>query len=86
MSISIKDILEIVSETREALIIDYQNSKDKDSDYEPSQKELMKHIVDLFREGTHLELLEEIGVLENLDENIYAALLLVSAVEIDSGR
>jgi hypothetical protein len=83
MSISIKDILETISETRDALISDYINANDKDNDYEPSTKELLKHIVFLHKENTQKDLLDEIGALDSCDEDLYAALLLVAAASME---
>ena len=84
MSISIKDILETISETREALISDYIEANSLEETYHPTSKELLKHIVFLYKENIHLDLLGEINALDDCSEEYYAALLLVSAAKLDS--
>jgi len=71
-------MLELITETREFLIEDYEFvHKKKD----PSSKDLLKHVKDSFKEGDLDEMLEEILLeydFNNIDED-FKLLLLTSA-------
>lgn len=82
MSVSIKDILETISETRSFLINDYKDANDKKENYIPTAKELLKHILVIYKAGTQLDILN--GILDDKNDiDFYAALLLVAAAKID---
>jgi len=75
---TIGETIELISETREFLIEDYEYVNDKKA---PSSKELLRHVKDSFKEGNLDELLEKILVeydFNNIDED-YKLLLLTSA-------
>jgi hypothetical protein len=75
---TISETLELISETRDFLIEDYEFVYKKQN---PSSKELLKHVKDSFKEGDLDELLEEILLeydFNNVEED-YKILLLISA-------
>jgi hypothetical protein len=75
---TVGETLELIKETREFLIEDYEYIHKKK---QPTSKELLIHVKESFKEGNLDELLEEILIeydFNNIEED-YKILLLVSA-------
>lgn len=80
---NIHETLELITNTRELLIEDYNSCYKKS----PSNKELLLHVKNIIKEGNIECFLEDIildGEIEDVD-NFYKKLLLVSAAVKDSG-
>ena len=75
---TVGETLELIKETKEFLIEDYEYVHKKK---EPTNKDLLTHVRESFKEGNLDELLEEILIehdFNNIDDD-YKILLLVSA-------
>jgi len=75
---NVGDTIELITETREFLINDYEFVSNKEN---PTSKDLLKHVRESFKDGDLDEMLEEVLLeydFSNADED-YKILLLVSA-------
>lgn len=75
---TVGETLELIAQTREFLVEDFEEVRNQSN---PTNKELLKHIKECYKEGDLDEMLEEVLLEYDFDnaEEDYKILLLVSA-------
>lgn len=73
---TIKELLELVDETKEVLVKDFKDINDK----EPTNRELLTHVRKIYKDGTEENILGDI-FLDDVDcpEDFYKLLMIFAA-------